>query len=58
MTDQIKTTKRWRPLYRFACHMDGSAGVHRGMTALTRDEWRVISERRLATVMKKMKNAG
>lgn len=50
-------TRRWRQLYRLACRLDGSAGVHRGMTALTRQEWREISERRLALVLRETLNA-
>lgn len=49
MAERSDTT-RWRQAYRLACRRDGSAGVHRGMTALTREEWRAISLRRLQGV--------
>lgn len=41
----------WWRLYRILAVQDGSAGAHRGMTALTKDEWRAISKRRLSIVM-------
>ena len=32
-----------RSAYRILCRAAGRYGVHRGMTALSRDEWRALS---------------
>jgi hypothetical protein len=56
--------RRARKIYRELCRAGGHYGVHRGMTALTREEWRAIIEvrwqmaRRLATQDSMVKGSG
>lgn len=41
-----QTNTRIRKTYRELCRAAGHYGLHRGMTALTREEWRAASEMR------------
>lgn len=40
--------RNWWAAYRVIALRDGSSGVHRGMTAMSRPEWRAASEARAA----------